>query len=133
MGTVAKSIMERVRQAEGCWEWLGAHSCGYAAVWRHGRMRPAHRVVYELLVGPIPPGKQLDHLCRNIGCVNPAHLEPVTQRENIARGRCWERNRSKTHCPSGHPYDERNTGYRANGKRRCLTCHREQERKRRAA
>lgn len=64
-----------------CWEWTGQKDSGY------GRYsgRPAHRVTYEVLVGPIPDGLTLDHLCRNKGCVNPDHLEPVTSSENTRR------------------------------------------------
>lgn len=71
----------------GCWEWLRArHPDGYGAAWDGKRVRRAHRVMYERLVGPIPTGLVLDHLCRNPGCVNPAHLEPVTDAVNLRRG-----------------------------------------------
>ncbi len=133
MGPIEPSPLGRVCIADGCWEWAGTHSRGYGMAWRDGRMQGAHRVVYEALVGPMPEGKQLDHLCRNRGCVNPAHVEPVGQHENMARGLCWERNRNKTHCPHGHPYDQPNTGYRQDGRRRCLVCHREREWRRRAS
>ncbi|MFK5284023.1 HNH endonuclease signature motif containing protein, partial [Lacticaseibacillus paracasei] len=67
-----------------------------------GKSQKAHRFMYERLVGPIPAGMQLDHLCRVRPCCNPAHLEPVTQRENIARGRGYAyTNRIKAECPSG--------------------------------
>ncbi len=77
----------------GCWIWLGAlHRNGYGNI-RVGSMkdgtrghRVAHRALYEALVGPIPAGMELDHLCRVRSCVNPAHLEPVTRRENLRRG-----------------------------------------------
>ena len=85
----------------------------------------AHRFSYELHVGPIPTGLTLDHLCRNTLCVNPAHLEPVTMRENILRGYSPSANGARaTHCPHGHPYNERNTGItKTNGARFCRTCH----------
>lgn len=71
----------------GCWVWRGGRMpFGYGSVWLDGRTRLAHRVFYERLVGPIPDGLQLDHLCRNPPCVNPAHLEPVTHTENSRRG-----------------------------------------------
>ena len=68
-------------------------------------MLTVHRVAYEAAVGPIPEGLQLDHLCRNTLCTNPAHLEPVTCRENLLRGNTLQAaNAAKTHCPYGHPY-----------------------------
>lgn len=79
----------------------------------------AHRVAYETWVGPIPDGLTIDHLCRNRLCIEPTHLEPVTNRENIQRGG----NSLKTHCPQGHPYDEVNTASR-NNRRYCRTCER---------
>lgn len=70
-----------------CWAWTAARNpAGYGMVWWDGRMVLAHRLVYELLVGPIPAGLTLDHLCRVRWCVNPSHLEAVTQRENVLRG-----------------------------------------------
>ena len=78
-----------------------------------GKTVYAHRLVYEMTVGPIPKGLCIDHLCRNTVCCNPAHLEPVTNGENIRRGRKpGSHNRNKTHCSKGHPFDEANTGHR---------------------
>lgn len=110
-----------------CWLW-GAYIApeGYGRI-HAGRDSPrpllAHRVAYELLVGPIPEGLTLDHLCRNRGCVNPAHLEPVTNRENIMRGTSVPaRNARKTHCKHGHVFSPENTRLRRDGSRICNAC-----------
>jgi hypothetical protein len=82
-----------------------------------------HRWVYEQLVGPIPAGLVLDHLCRNPACVRPMHLEPVTQQENILRGQgLAAANAVKTECSRGHPYTEANTYRRPDGYRDCREC-----------
>jgi hypothetical protein len=110
-----------------CWPWTGYHDRkGYGRISREGRSAGAHRAAYELAIGPIPDGFQLDHLCRNPPCINPLHLEPVTSAENTRRGETGINNRSKTHCPSGHPYDEANTYVNAaSGARCCRICGRE--------
>ena len=90
-----------------CWLWLGYCRDGrYPWMYYEGRPLAAYRVAYILLVGPIPEGLQLDHLCRVASCVNPAHLEPVTQQENIRRQVAVI-----THCPQGHEYTPENTGH----------------------
>ena len=121
--------------AEACWEWPGARwSCGYGMVYDDGRLAPVHRVTYEHLVGPVPEGLTLDHLCRNRPCCNPLHLEPVTMAENNRRGDGWAgRNARKTHCPRGHAYDEENTRTTPSGWRDCRACNRERMRARRKA
>lgn len=113
-----------------CWCWLAAENgAGYGIFRLDGRNVRAHRWAYEALVGPIPKGLQLDHLCRVRHCVNPAHLEPVTSRQNSERGlpggRTWRKN--ITHCPSGHEYSPENTRVYY-GSRVCLACRRERSR-----
>lgn len=127
-----RRFFQKVTVSEsGCWEWTGAkYRNGYGAFAGPGRKTTcAHRIGYELLVGAIPDGLTLDHLCRNRACVNPDHLEPVTHRENCIRGRAL-----RTHCPQGHPYDETNTYVKQTPRgtsRECRTCHRDVERARR--
>lgn len=117
--------VSRPSSPDACWEWTGTRGPdGYGQVARGRRsegLAAAHRIAYELEVGPIPEGLQLDHLCRNRACVRPDHLEPVTQQENIRRGQggaCWA---AKTHCLQGHPYSGENL-VRIDGRRRCRTC-----------
>lgn len=109
----------------GCWLWTRhVGKDGYAKVPFRASCRGAHRWAYELLRGPVPDGLQLDHLCRVRSCVNPAHLEPVTARENTLRGKTiTARNATTTHCPQGHPYDARNTWVHK-GYRHCRECRR---------
>lgn len=118
-------IMQNTDRSGACWLWT--RSCngkGYAEIKLAGRRHGVHRLAYELLVGPVPEGLVLDHLCRVRRCVNPDHLEPVTNRENLLRGEgASAKNAAKTHCPAGHPYDEANTILRPRGSRRCRACH----------
>jgi hypothetical protein len=106
----------------GCWIWMGALNNGGYGVFgiSHGLNKIAHRYAYELLRGPIPNGLHIDHLCRVRSCVNPAHLEAVTQLENNRRQA--HPFADKTHCPKGHPYDEKNTRI-YEGRRFCKTCY----------
>lgn len=118
-------LRERTTYAGECWVWGGyLNQAGYGRISVNGQHKRTHRVAYELLVGPIPEGLHLDHLCRNRACWNPEHLEPVTNAENILRGTAPSaENARKSHCPKGHPYDEANTLIRPNGRRRCRACH----------
>jgi len=112
-----------------CWEWQGGVSHnGYGYIKCDGRQQRTHRVAWELVNGPIPDGLQIDHLCRNRRCCNPAHLEPVTCRENLMRGETLAAvNVATTHCPAGHPYDESNTRHTSSG-RICRECARTRHR-----
>ena len=133
-------LMERVEKTDTCWRWIGyIHpTTGYGMFTVKGvGTRPAHRWLYEELVGPIPGGMDLDHLCRNRWCVNPDCLEPVTRRENIMRGdgprATRDRAQRLTSCRNGHEFDEANTAYDRSGHRTCRACKREAARKWRAA
>lgn len=119
---IAESIT--VDDATGCWNWAKPLlPSGYGRVW--GEM--AHRLSYQAHVGPIGKGLDIDHLCRNRACVNPIHLEPVTRKDNLARGvgieLQKERARQRTHCERGHVMDEANTYVRtSDGIRECRAC-----------
>lgn len=132
--TLMERLWQRIERADnGCWLWTGPTTTGgYAnfACFHNGESKPhrVHRLVYELLVEPIPEGLQIDHLCHSSAtgcrgvcrhrlCVNPAHLEPVTPAENVRRAAALI-----THCPQGHPYDEANTVVRKDGARSCHAC-----------
>jgi hypothetical protein len=104
----------------GCWIWTASLQGGNYGSFHltHTVSRGAHRVAYEHFVGPVPEGLVLDHLCRVRHCVNPEHLEPVTQRENQRRGICGV---LTTHCKRGHEFTPENT-YRHKGSRKCRRC-----------
>lgn len=109
-----------------CWPWPGAlDGKGYGLVGYHGRTRRVHRLVYELLVGSIPEGLTLDHLCRNRRCANPNHLQPVTSVENVRRSDIApsQINRRKTHCIRHHPLSGDNVRMVKGGRyRQCRVC-----------
>ena len=120
----------RVDEVGECWEWQGARrDHGYGHLQVDGRWVGAHRLAYELTIGPIPDGLVLDHLCRNPPCVRPDHLEAVRQRENLARGNTVVASAlTRTHCPNGHPRTPANT-VMDQGKRRCIPCRQVQNRR----
>jgi hypothetical protein len=113
---------------DGCWLWTATKApTGYGQIARGGRREVlyAHRAIWELLIGPIPAGYQIDHLCSNRGCVNIDHLEPVTPLENTRRAP----KPHMTHCRYGHPFDEENTYIDpGRGQRTCRTCRRKTHR-----
>lgn len=119
-------FIRKIVVEDGCWVWTGARNPkGYGSV-SAGKNASAlaHRVTYTMAHGSIPDGLQLDHTCLNTSCVNPAHLEPVTNAENMRR-----RFALQTHCVKGHPlagdnlrYSPKNDG---STRRVCMACHRE--------
>ena len=121
-----ESFWRRVTKGDPseCWLWTGSKDTpGYGRVQIDKKQVCAHRMAYELCVGPIPDGLELDHLCRVPLCVNPEHLEPVTRRENLLRGNTVPARRAaQTHCLRGHAFDEANTYVDARGRRGCRAC-----------
>ena len=121
----------KVDRTGDCWLWSAAlNASGYGIAWSPGARKTglAHRIAYELLVGPISNGMQIDHLCRVRNCVRPDHMELVTTGENTRRGL---RGRMVTHCPQGHPYDDKNTRI-YEGQRKCRACDNARRRERHA-
>ena len=109
-----------VMDPSGCLLWTGGQDgYGYGRISVNGRPQKVHRVVWELWVGPIPPGMTLDHVrawgCTHKNCASIAHLEPVTPQENTRRA-------APTHCVNGHPFDLLNTYVRPSGYRDCRIC-----------
>jgi hypothetical protein len=127
---VRERFMAKVHKTNSCWLWIASiRPDGYGSYSAYGASRLAHRVSYEIHVGPIPEGLTLDHLCRNRACVNPDHLDPCSLEENVKRSPIFHSNR--THCPQGHPYDEANTIRRRRDggwRRDCRACNRERDR-----
>jgi hypothetical protein len=122
-----------VDDATGCWIWLkGKATDGYGQTWQHGRNIRAHRLYYERFKGSIPSGLVLDHLCRVKLCVNPDHLEAVTNGENVLRGEAIAARRARqTHCQHGHEFTPENTYISKRGHRVCRACEREYRRRER--
>lgn len=118
----------------GCWWWTGAaRPSGYGNFWVEGRCVISHRYAYEERYGNIPDGLTIDHLCRNRRCVNPDHLEAVTQRTNLLRGNTLPAAAAARQCcASGHAYTTENTRLTA-GYRKCRECDKLRARARRAA
>jgi hypothetical protein len=122
--TVENVISGLLVDENGCWVHRNPNKkSGYGYVGWENKTRLVHRIVYEGMVGPVPDGLQLDHLCRNRACANPDHLEPVTQSENTRRGAIP--NLLKKECPRGHPYSGDNLYTdEKTGRRQCKECRR---------
>ena len=123
----------QVDRGISCWEWqAGKWTTGYGRFWDGQQMVSAHRWAYKTMVGPIPDGLQIDHLCRVRHCVRPSHMEAVTRKENILRGFAFSAiNARKTECIHGHAFDAKNTVPQSSDptKRECLTCRRVRKRR----
>ena len=127
-------LLNCVENESGCWVWQGyvtlpgqgSNSHGYGlARDETGRKVGTHRLVYRALVGEIPDGYDLDHLCRTRACCNPSHLEPVTRKQNVHRGEGLAGiNARKTHCIRGHEFAGHNLRITPSGNRVCRACQR---------
>lgn len=108
----------------GCWEWLGTRgNKGHSVLSVNSKTESPHRIIYSLLVGPIPSGLHLDHLCRNTSCVNPTHLEAVTPKINVLRGDGLTAKQARqTHCLRNHPLEGENLYVTPDGRRQCREC-----------
>jgi hypothetical protein len=125
-----------------CWLWTGRSLArGHGQITENRRHHMVHRVVYELLIGPIPAGMTIDHICHNGSgwtagescihrrCANPAHMELATKGENVLHGQTPAAiNAAKTHCARNHAFDAANTRRTKEGKRVCRTCERDRAR-----
>ena len=134
-----------INETTGCWLWTGSLNKGYGQIMvlteKGHRPLGAHLIIYEFHKGPIPKGLDLDHLCRIRHCVNPNHLEPVTRKENLARGNVGLKNRARiiayTHCPNGHLYEPGSFTMvdhrgRKHPYRRCLICYSKNQKRNRS-
>lgn len=122
---IARFWMKVKPDSSGCWEWTASKRNGYGQFGASARhIEPAHRVAYELLIGPIPNGLVIDHLCRNTACCNPEHMEPVTNVENVMRGEGFAPgNAAKETCIRGHLLSGPNVYiHPTRGSRQCRIC-----------
>lgn len=132
MNTIPAKIADSFETVpeSGCWIWTGALDKGYGAINWNGSRRCAHRVLYEILRGPIPNGYECHHLCGNRSCINPNHIELVTRSEHMqldGRGlklikNAAAKNHAKTHCKRGHKYTDKTMFIPLGGWRTCRVC-----------
>lgn len=132
--TISERLIARrvIDPKTGCWRYRGAKRDGYGLIRLNGKTINVHRVSYQEFIGPIPEGLEIDHVrsrgCQYRDCFNPEHLEAITKSENVRRSDAGKvngaRQRAKTHCPYGHPFDSENTRVRPNGGRDCRACNR---------
>lgn len=119
-------FFDKVDKTESCWNWTGhITNAGYGQFLFDGKTQKAHMVSYILEYGKIPNSLVIDHLCKNKKCVNPKHLEAVSQKENVNRGLAGKINNaqaSKRVCPSGHKYNRINKHWH----RLCRKCRSDQ-------
>ena len=133
--SVLRDYKDRIQVRDGsCWQWVGGcNEDGYGVLRLHNKGHMAHRFVYEKLVATVPKSLVMDHLCRNRACVNPEHMEPVTQRTNLLRGEGFAAKRAaQTHCIHGHEFIPENTYVRKGRLRQCKECAKRIERARAA-
>lgn len=118
--TDAERFWAKVDRSGFCWTWTAQRDRdGYGRFEIAGRRRAAHRVSFEWERGPVPEGREIDHVCRNRACVRPEHLEAVTHHTNVRRGRqTWQGNK----CARGHVLTEENIRYHSGDKRQCKSC-----------
>lgn len=117
-----EQFWDKVDKTEKCWMWTGSVSLsGYGIFNNDYKSHRAHRWIYEHMNGPIGD-LSIDHLCRNMLCVNPEHLEAVTTKENTRRGLQGILRTPRTRCPQGHPYSKGNTIIMSSGRRVCRIC-----------
>lgn len=131
--TAAESFAAKITPGDGgCWQWIGTmHAAGYGVFRHDGQQWLAHRWSFEHHIAPVPDELVIDHLCRNRACVNPWHMEPVTNEENLRRGLGYSlQNGMRSCCVNGHEYTPENTYTDpTKGTVRCRTCARDRQRK----